>query len=115
LEAVADLDMSRLTHLHDLNLLHDVSDLKTLKLPALEWVELQVRAGPRMASFQALLDDATGLFAAARHTMDLCFVGRRCSRGPRARARAGASFLGKGALHQRRKTPTPKEVRSHHG
>lgn len=73
LEAVGDLDLSRITRLHDLELTEHTLDAR--KLPSVTWVEVLVRPGTCGATLQHLRADEGGFFRKLKPDVELVFLG----------------------------------------
>lgn len=100
LTSVADLDLSRVTHLHDLDLLEaegeaavDPRDvLVPSKLRSVEWVEVRVNPGQSAVVLDVLQRDTSGFFAARRPHLDFFFV-NGASAAERSRVKAAVAKL----------------------
>lgn len=73
LEAVRDLDLGRLTRLHNLDLTDD--GLDPGKFPSVKWVEVLVRPGTCGATLQQLRNDEGGFFKKLKPQIELVFLG----------------------------------------
>lgn len=95
LEELATHDLSRLTHLHDVELTSmSAHALEVDRLPAVSWVGLRVEAGRSLQTFDLLQRDRSGFFAALKPHLDFFFVGGASSAELSQLKQAAAGFHG---------------------